>query len=79
VSEPTSILPPFNCLDAGRDRHCLHYEEGDGDCCICGKKLPPSCEECGGFETADPRFEDCVCTCPRKAHGEADATQEVES
>ena len=26
--------------------HCLHYQEGDGDCCTCGKDLQ-HCDNCG--------------------------------
>ena len=26
--------------------HCLHYQEGDGDCCECQKGLA-HCDECG--------------------------------
>ena len=26
--------------------HCLHYQEGDGDCCACGKGLA-HCDDCG--------------------------------
>ena len=26
--------------------HCLHYQEGDGDCCVCEAGLT-HCDECG--------------------------------
>ena len=31
-----SLEPCLTPASDGTNRHCLHYEEGDGDCCFCG-------------------------------------------
>ena len=37
--------------------HCLHYMEGDGDCCDCGEKLV-FCENCGWVEISGEEHMD---------------------
>ena len=55
---------------ANNNVHCLHYQECDGDCCDCGKKLAHCdvcgwageitelCPECGDFIC--PSYEECL-------------------
>ena len=40
------LLPPTIPCPAHDGNHCLHYQEGDGNCCDCLKPLP-HCHECG--------------------------------
>jgi len=37
-------------IDSPDDQHCLHWQEGDGDCCGCGK--PNWCPD-GGLDDAE--------------------------
>ena len=43
----TTEHTPGPCLNSQNGLpHCLHYQEGDGDCCTCGKDLQ-HCDNCG--------------------------------
>ena len=59
------MLPPNVPCPAHDGNHCLHYQEGDGNCCDCLKPLA-HCHECGwaGEQTADPAADHNLCpTC----------------
>ena len=40
------IMTTTNLCTRKGGRHCLHFQEGDGDCCICEKRLI-HCDCCG--------------------------------
>ena len=59
------MVPPTIPYPAHDGNHCLHYQEGDGNCCDCLKPLA-HCHECGwaGEQTAAPAADHNLCpTC----------------
>ena len=46
------------CLNPSHGgQHCLHWQEGDGDCCLCGTSVDTPCSLCGVLD-CDGRCEE---------------------